>query len=164
MGDWHVLFEQNLFSAVRLVRAFSKEMRGKGWGRIINIGTSLSVAPGTFLPHYAAAKAALINTTVSLAQELAGTGVTVNTISPGPVVTPAYERVARSMAEQGNWGTTDWDQIDKRFSSEVVPTLVGRAGRVEEVAAAVAFLASPLADFITAAHLRVDGGFVKSIS
>jgi 3-oxoacyl-[acyl-carrier protein] reductase len=105
----------------------------------------------------------MLSTTVSLAQEFARTGVTVNTLSPGPIHTTALERVARGLANQLNWRTENWKEIEKRFSNEIVPTLTGSIGRVEDIASAVAFLASPLAGFITAAHLRVDGGNIKSI-
>jgi 3-oxoacyl-[acyl-carrier protein] reductase len=162
--DWQTLFDQNFFSAVRLVRHLTPALRAGGWGRIINIATGLAIQPTAWLPHYAAAKAALVNTTVSLARELAGTGVTINTVSPGPVHTPAAERVLRGIARQQGWGTENWPEIERRAVKEVVPTSVGRIGRPEEIAHAVAFLASPLADFIDGANLRVDGGFVASIN
>jgi 3-oxoacyl-[acyl-carrier protein] reductase len=78
-------------------------------------------------------------------------------------VTPAFERVARGVAQANGWDD-DWDVIEKRFSQEVVPTPVGRVGRVEEIANAVTFLASPLAGFINGANLRIDGGFVTTVN
>jgi 3-oxoacyl-[acyl-carrier protein] reductase len=162
--DWNLLFEQNYFSAIRLVRHLTPALRAGGWGRIINIATGLAVQPTAWLPHYAAAKAALVNSTVSLAREFAGSGVTINAVSPGPIHTPAAERVLRGIAQQQGWGTIEWAEIEHRAIKEVVPTSVGRIGRVEEVAHAVAFLASPLADFIDGANLRVDGGFVTAIN
>lgn len=163
-ADWSVLFEQNLFSAIRLVQNLTPALRAGGWGRIINIATGLAMQPTAWQPHYSAAKAALVNSTVSLARELAGSGITINTVSPGPIHTPAAERVLRSIAQQRGWGTEDWAEIERRAISEVVPVSVGRMGRVEEVAHAVAFLASPLADFIDGANLRVDGGYVSSVN
>jgi 3-oxoacyl-[acyl-carrier protein] reductase len=161
--DWAAIFEQNLFSAIRLVQQFTPSLRANGWGRVINIATGLAMQPQTWLPHYAAAKAAMVNTTVSLAREFAGSGITVNTVSPGPVFTPAMQRVIGGMAKENGWGD-DWKEIERRTVTEVVPTYVGRIGRVEDVANAVTFLASPLADFIDGSNLRVDGGYVTTIN
>jgi NAD(P)-dependent dehydrogenase (short-subunit alcohol dehydrogenase family) len=162
--DWQTLFEQNFFSVVRLVQHLTPALRAGGWGRIINIATGLAIQPTTWLPHYAAAKAALVNATVSLSREFAGSGVTINTVSPGPIHTPAAERVLRGIARDRGWATEDWKEIERRVVKDVVPVPVGRIGRSEEVAHAVAFLASPLADYIHGANLRVDGGFVASIN
>jgi 3-oxoacyl-[acyl-carrier protein] reductase len=162
--DWQALFDQNFFSAIRLVQQLTPALRAGGWGRIINIATGLAIQPTAWLPHYAAAKAALVNSTVSLAREFSGTGVTINTVSPGLIRTPAAERVLRGIARAQGWGTDDWTEIERRAVKEVVPTSVGRIGLPEEVAHAVAFLASPLADFIDGSNLRVDGGFVTSIN
>jgi 3-oxoacyl-[acyl-carrier protein] reductase len=162
--QWESTFQQNVLSAVRLVRRFVPAMKQNGWGRVIQISSVLGTQPSALGgADYAAAKAALVNTTVSLAKDLAGTGVTVNTVSPGPIFTPAAERVMRDVGKQRGWGE-DWKEIEHRAIKELVPNPVGRFGTAEEVAAAVAFLASPLASFITGANLRVDGGFVASIN
>jgi 3-oxoacyl-[acyl-carrier protein] reductase len=163
-ADWAASFEQNYFSAIRLVQRLMPVLRASGWGRIINIATGWAMQPAAVMPHYAAAKAALVNSTVSLAREFSNTGVTVNTVSPGPIRTPALERTMRGIAKQSQWGTDDWEEIERRAVKEVVPNSVGRIGRVEDIAHAVTFLASPLADYIDGANLRVDGGYVTSIN
>jgi NAD(P)-dependent dehydrogenase (short-subunit alcohol dehydrogenase family) len=164
LANWIGLFEQNFFSAVRLIRHFAPALRAAGWGRIVNIATGWAMQPAAVMPHYAAAKAALVNAAVSLAREFAGSGVTVNTVSPGPILTPAFERTMRSIAQQARWGTDEWAEIERRAVKEIVPNSVARIGRVDDIANAVTFLASPLADYIDGANLRVDGGYVTAIN
>jgi len=159
--QWQKTFEQNVFSAVRLIRALVPPMKKKGWGRVIQIASSVAVQPFPFGPDYAASKAAIVNLSVGLAKDLAGTGITVNTVSPGPILTPAAERVFRGIAKQQGWGE-DWPEIERQAVKNLVPNPVGRIGSVEEVAAAVAFLSSPLASYINGANLRIDGGFVTA--
>ena len=101
--------------------------------------------------------------TVSLAKELANTGVTVNTVTPGPIMTSGWIEWARGIAKGRGWGD-DIAQIEPRIVQEVLPNSVGRVGRVEDVADAVAFLASPLAGFINGANLRIDGGSAQSVN
>jgi 3-oxoacyl-[acyl-carrier protein] reductase len=161
--DWREKFEQNLFGSVRLLQALLPRMRTQGWGRIVQVATGWAMQPGTVAVDYAAAKAALVNTTVSLAKDLAGTGITANTISPGPILTPTLERTARGVAKAQDWGES-WEEIEKNFVKHIVPNPTGRIGRVEDIAAAVTFLASPLAGYINGANLRVDGGYVTSIN
>jgi len=161
--QWKDTFEQNLFSAVRLLRLLVPPMKKSGWGRVIQIASSVATQPFPFGADYAAAKAALINTTVSLAKDLAGTGITVNTVSPGPILTPAAERVFRDVAKVNGWGE-EWPEIERQAVKHLVPNPTGRIGTAEEVAAAVTFLASPLSGYVNGANLRVDGGYVTAIN
>ena len=158
-GDWAALYNANVLSAVRLIRLLAPSMKEHKWGRIIQIASGEATQPFAFMPDYAATKAALVNTTVSLAKELARTGITVNTVSPGIIVTSGVEQFYRSVAAQRGWGT-QWPDIEQGVLREILDNPVGRLGQVEDVASLVAFVASPLANFINGANLRVDGGSV----
>lgn len=162
VSDWKDKFELNLFAPVRVLHAVLPHMKNLGWGRIVQISTGLASQPGAMLVDYAAAKAALNNMTVTLARQFAKFGITINTVSPGPVRTPSWERLALRLAQEHGWGD-DWKVIEKNFVTQVLPNPVGRVGRVEDVAHAVAFLASPLAGFINGANLRIDGGWVNAV-
>jgi NAD(P)-dependent dehydrogenase (short-subunit alcohol dehydrogenase family) len=131
-------------------------MRASSWGRIVQIGTGEGVNPFPTMPDYAASKAAL-NLTASLAKHLDRTGITVNTVSPGIVVTPGVREFYRLEARRRGWGE-DWPGIEAGVPTEVLDNPTGRLGRPEEVADFVAFVASPRADYINGANLRIDGG------
>jgi 3-oxoacyl-[acyl-carrier protein] reductase len=162
--SWRGFYEADVISAVRLVQAVVPGMRARGFGRIINIATGLATAPQPAMADYAAAKAALINATLSLAKALAGTGITVNAISPGLIATDGVRRVLDETAQAGGWSGA-WNVIQKRWIKEMLGSdLVPRLGTVEEVADLVAFVASPRASYIHGANLRVDGGLVPSIN
>jgi 3-oxoacyl-[acyl-carrier protein] reductase len=162
--SWRGFYEADVLSAVRLIQAVVPRMREIGWGRIINIATGMATTPQPLMPDYAAAKAALINATSSLAKALAGTGISVNAISPGLIATDGVERVLRETARASGWGE-DWSVVQKRWIMDVLRSdLVPRLGTVNEVADLVAFVASPRASYIHGANLRVDGGLVPSIN
>jgi 3-oxoacyl-[acyl-carrier protein] reductase len=109
------------------------------------------------MPDYAASKAALLNLTASLAKHLDRTGMTVNTVSPGIVVTPGLREFYRLEASRRFWGE-DWPTIEAGVLTEVLDNPTGRLGRPEEVADLVAFVASPLAGYVNGTNLRIDGG------
>jgi 3-oxoacyl-[acyl-carrier protein] reductase len=102
-------------------------------------------------------KAALLNLTASLAKHLNRTGITVNTVSPGIVVTPGVEKFYRLEATRRGWAP-DWPAIEAAVLAEVLDNPTGRLGRPDEVADLVAFVSSPLAGYINGANLRIDGG------
>lgn len=124
---------------------------------------SAGVQPYALGPDYSAAKAAIINLSISLSKDLAGTGITANTISPGTIMTAGFEQLWRDYAKTKGWGN-DWNEIERNVVKEVLPNPTGRVGRIEEVASLVALVASPNGGFINGANLRVDGGYVVSVN
>ncbi|MFF3753470.1 SDR family NAD(P)-dependent oxidoreductase [Streptomyces sp. NPDC002018] len=159
---WAKAYEINVISAVRMIRAFVPGMRERGWGRVIQIGGGLSIQPMSMQPQYCAALAARHNLAVSLARDLKGTGVTSNVVSPGAIMVEYVRDWLLEVAPARGWGN-ELPEIEAKAAAEWIPNDIGRYGTPEEVAGAVAYLASPLADYISGTVIRVDGGHVVSV-
>ena len=159
---WLTSYQSKPLAAVRMIKRFLPGMIERGWGRVINIGSAAAVQPTAGNPSQYASYAAMLNLTAGLARSLPVGGVTVNTVSPGIILTPAVETWGRDLARQQGW-PSDWAEIEQRLIGSFLPLPVKRVGRVDDIGAAVAFLASPLAGFITGANIRVDGGQVQSV-
>jgi len=160
-ADWIDLYQKNVLSGVRMVQAFTPGMRERGWGRVIFVSTMGTFRPGPAMPHYYASKMALPNMTVSLAKELAQTGITVNCVSPGLIATEEIrERFQRRAARAGE--PTDWPSVAAKISREVMPNPAGLVADPEDIGHLVAFLASDKARCINGTNLRIDGGAIDS--
>lgn len=162
-ADFLAAFEGNLLSVVRCVRAVLPGMRGRGWGRIITVTTRGVVTPLPHMADYSAAKAAVANLTGSLAQHLAGTGITANTISPGVILTPGMRAMFQRRADvEGD--TRPWEELEGDLVAAYAANPTGRLGRPEDIAAAAVYLASPHAGYVNGATLRVDGGITGTLN
>jgi 3-oxoacyl-[acyl-carrier protein] reductase len=162
IGDWADSYNVNVLAYVRMIHRLLPAMKTLGWGRIIQIGSSGGIEPFALQPDYLAATAARHNLTVSLARELKGSGITSNTVAPGPMLVENTRNMLMGMGAQMGWGD-NWADIERNAVEQFVQNDVGRFGKPEEVAAAVAYLTSPMADYVTGAMLRVDGGHTKSV-
>lgn len=159
---WAATYEANVISGVRMIQRLVPGMRERRWGRVIQIGGGLAQQPIAAQPDYNASLAARHNLAVSLARELKGSGVTSNVVAPGAIRVAAVEELLTGVAPAFGWGET-WEEIERGAVRDLVPNDVGRLGRPEEIAAAVAYLAGPLADYVSGTVLRVDGGTVRAV-
>jgi len=158
--DWRRFFEVNVLSGARLARLLLPAMRRSNWGRIIFISSESGVHIPAEMVHYGMTKAAQIAVARGIAETVAGTGITVNSVLPGPTRSRGVGDFVESLAkEQGKSAA----EFETEFFASVRPTsLIKRFATTNEVATLVAYIASPLSSATTGAALRVDGGAVKS--
>lgn len=158
--DWRRFFDVNVLSGVRLTRAYLPAMKQQNWGRVIFISSESGVQIPQEMIHYGMTKAAQIAIARGLAEDVAGTGITVNSVLPGPTRSRGVETFVNDLASKE--GQT-MEAFEQAFFENVRPTsLIKRFATTEEVASIVCYLSSPLASATTGAAVRVDGGVIKS--
>jgi len=159
-SDWRRFFEVNVLSGVRLARLYLPGMRLENWGRIIFISSESAVQIPAEMIHYGMTKTAQLAVSRGLAEAVAGSGITVNSILPGPTKSRG---VIDFVEKLSNAEGKSFEAFEKEFFEKVRPTsLIKRFASPEEVASLVAYIASPRAAATTGAALRVDGGVIKS--
>jgi len=159
--EWFQVFNLNIFSLVKTTRAVLPYMTKQKWGRIINMSSESGLQPDAAMAHYGASKAALLNITKSLSKGYGQYGILVNSVSPAFIKTPMVEAMLDQITKEKNFSH---QEAEAYFLKENRPHIeLKRGGTSDEVAAAVVFLASETASFITGTNLRVDGGSVASI-
>jgi len=139
--DWQKVIDVNLSAGFRLARASMRGMLKRRWGRIIGITSIVGVTGNLGQANYAAAKAGMIGMSKALAQELASRAVTVNCVAPGLITTPMTDGLS--------------DAVRQRLLAAIP---IGRLGQVDDIAAAVVYLASEEASYVTGQTLHVNGG------
>lgn len=158
--DWLRFFEVNVLSGVRLSRLYLPYMKQQDWGRIVFISSESGVQIPPEMIHYGMTKSAQIAVARGLAESLAGTQITVNSILPGPTRSRGVGDFVEAMAQAEQQSA---ESFEKEFFAQVRPTsLIKRFATTEEVASLVTYIASPLSSATNGAALRVDGGVIKS--
>ncbi len=159
--DWFRFFEVNVMSGVRLSRTYLPGMKKRNWGRIVFISSESAVQIPAEMIHYGMTKTAQLAIARGLAETTAGTGVTVNSVLPGPTASEGVNEFVDRMAASSN---KTREQLETEFFRNIRPSsLLRRFARPDEVAALVAFVCSPRSSATNGAALRADGGVVRSI-
>lgn len=159
--EWLDTYNVNVVSGVRLIQHLVPAMRERGWGRVVTIGGGLASQPMNTHPQYNATLAARHNLAVSLARELKGSGVTSNVVSPGAILVEATKDLVTEIGPARGWVRT-WEEIQPNAVDALIPNDQERFGEPDEIAAAVAYLCSEYAQYISGATIRVDGGLIRS--
>jgi NAD(P)-dependent dehydrogenase (short-subunit alcohol dehydrogenase family) len=159
-ADWLRFFEVNVLSGVRLARHYLTPMRDNNWGRVVFISSESAVNIPVEMIHYGMTKTAQVAVARGLAEAVAGTGVTVNSVLVGPTRSEGVGSFLEQLAQQQSVTTA---QVEKEFFEKVRPSsLLKRFETPEEVAAVVAFIASHQGAIINGAAIRAEGGVVRS--
>jgi NAD(P)-dependent dehydrogenase (short-subunit alcohol dehydrogenase family) len=157
--DWMRLFEANVMSGVRLSRHYLSGMREKNWGRILFVSSESAVQIPAEMIHYGMTKTAQVAVARGIAETVAGTGITVNSVLAGPTRSEGVETFITQLAAGG-----DTAAFEAEFFKTIRPSsLLKRFATIEEVANMIVYLSSPLASATTGAAIRVDGGVVRAI-
>lgn len=160
--EWQRFFDVNVMSGVRLARGLLPGMKARNWGRLIFVSSESGLCPPAEMVHYGMTKSAQLSVARGLAETCAGTGVSVNSVLPGPTLTEGAYGFFESLAHDGG---RSFDETARDFFAHARPTsLLKRFITPDEVAATVTYLCSPLAAATTGAAVRVDGGVVRSIA
>lgn len=160
-ADWQRLFEVNVMSGVRLTRALLPGMKARGWGRVIFVSSESGICPPADMVHYGMTKSAQLSIARGLAESCTGSGVTVNSVLPGPTLTEGARGFFDKLAAGRN---QSFYEAARDFFVHARPTsILRRFVDPGEVAAMTTYLCSPLAAATTGAAVRVDGGVVRSI-
>jgi NAD(P)-dependent dehydrogenase (short-subunit alcohol dehydrogenase family) len=156
--DWRRFFEVNVLSGVRLSRIYLPGMKERNWGRIVFISSESGVQIPSEMIHYGMTKTAQLAVARGLAELCAGTGVTVNSVLPGPTHSAGVDEFVNQLS-----GGRPFAEFEKEFFERVRPSsLLKRFATPQEVANLVAYVCSPLSSATNGAPLRVDGGVIRS--
>jgi NAD(P)-dependent dehydrogenase (short-subunit alcohol dehydrogenase family) len=159
-ADWQRFFDVNVMAGVRLARAYLPGMRRRDWGRIVFISSESAINIPVEMVHYGMTKTAQLSVARGLAETLAGTGITVNSVLPGPTRSRGVKDFLEKMAAEAGQPVAT---LEKEFFERARPSsLIRRFADPAEVAALVTYVVSPLASATTGAALRADGGIVRS--
>ena len=161
--DWHAMFELNLFAAVRASRAAVPLMLERGGGAIVNVSSGNARKPSPVNVDYGAAKAAMNNLTKALSEEFGPQGIRVNTVSPGPALTPWWTDDGGAADVFAAQAGTDRQTVLTTVAPQAMGLLTGRLADPQEIADVVALLASPRSASTTGAEYVVDGGMLKEL-
>jgi NAD(P)-dependent dehydrogenase (short-subunit alcohol dehydrogenase family) len=162
-SDWQAVFEFNLFSAVRAVRAAIPHMLERGGGSIVNVSTGNARQPAPMVVDYGAAKAGMSNLTKVLSEEFGPQGIRVNTVSPGPVLTAWWTHEGGAADIIASQAGTDRESVMATVTPEAMNLTTGRLADPQEIADVVALLVSPRSASTTGADFAVDSGFLKAV-
>jgi len=159
--DWLRFFEVNVMSGVRLTRHYLPGMRVRDWGRVVFVSSESAVQIPAEMIHYGMTKTAQLAIARGVPVAVAGTGITVNCVLPGPTESEGVGQFVADLAKQRG---SDRSVVEAEFFQTARPTsLLKRFARVEEVANLIVYVSSPLASATTGAALRVDGGVIRAI-
>lgn len=160
--DWERFFQVNVMSGVRLSRAYMQGMLKRNWGRIVFISSESALNIPQEMIHYGVSKTAQLGVSRGLANLTAGTGVTVNSVLPGPTMSEGVETFVKELAKQNGQSV---DVAAKSFVKQHRPTsLLQRFATVEEIASMVVYVSSKEASATNGAALRAEGGIVQTIA
>lgn len=161
-ADWLLFFETNVMSGVRLARHYLPGMRERNWGRIVFVSSESALQIPAEMIHYGMTKTAQLAIARGLAETTAGTGITVNSVLPGPTASEGVSTFVEQMAQaQG----VDFKTMEHEFFATARPSsLLKRFATPDEVAAMIVYVCSEAASATNGASLRVDGGVVRSIA